>query len=61
MHTVGKAFPRGQRSPDIVPVSETALRRWLAEHPDLADFAVDHTERIKSGFYTSQAVELRRT
>lgn len=58
MHTVGKAFPRGDRSPAIVPIAETRLRRMIAER--LPDFAVAETRRIASGFYTSQAMQITR-
>ncbi|MBX7483535.1 magnesium protoporphyrin IX methyltransferase [Qipengyuania qiaonensis] len=57
MHGVGKLFPRGNRSPAIVPVSEAQLRRKLAR---LSNWRVARTERISSGFYTSQAMELVR-
>lgn len=57
MHTVGKVFPRGNRSPAIVPVNEQKLRRQLSR---LHDWRVARTERIASGFYTSQAMELVR-
>ena len=58
MHSAGKLFPRGNRSPAIVPVSEAQLRRQLARLPN---WRVGRTERISSGFYTSQAMELVRT
>ncbi len=57
MHSVGKLFPRGNRSPAIVPVSEARLRRRLA---DLRAWRIGRTARISSGFYTSQAMELVR-
>lgn len=59
MHTVGKLFPRGDRSPAIVPISEKKLRRLVGER--LPDFAVGNTKRIASGFYTSQAFQITRT
>lgn len=58
MHTAGKLFPRGNRSPAIVPVNEDRLRRHLA---DLDGWKVARTGRIASGFYTSQAMELVRS
>lgn len=58
MHTVGRIFPRGDRAPAIEPVAEAALRRLLERDPDLAGFAPRQTQRIASGFYTSQAMEL---
>ena len=57
MHRVGKLFPRGDRSPAIVPISEERLRRRL---PGMRGWRVGRTARIASGFYTSQAMELVR-
>ena len=56
----GKLFPRGDRSPSIVPVAERALQRRLDAHPRLQAWASGRSERISSGFYTSQAMELLR-
>ena len=58
MHFVGKAFPRGDRSPAILPVSEARLSRMIAEA--LPDWQIDFTRRISSGFYKSQAMGLSR-
>jgi len=60
MHAVGKLFPRADRAPAIVPVAEGALRRAIAAAPGLADWSVARTERVSSGFYTSQALEIVR-
>lgn len=60
MHTVGRFFPRSDRAPAIEPVSEAKLRSMLATDARLKDFSVGRTERITSGFYTSQAMELVR-
>lgn len=57
MYNVGKLFPRSDRSPAIVPVSEAELRRRLAHLPG---WSIGRTRRIQSGFYTSQALELVR-
>lgn len=57
MHMAGKLFPRGNRSPAIVPVNADRLREELSQ---LADWRVTRTERVASGFYTSQALELVR-
>lgn len=61
MHAVGKLFPRGDRAPGIVPVAETELRRLIADDALLASWRVGRTQRIASGFYTSQALELVRS
>jgi magnesium-protoporphyrin O-methyltransferase len=58
MHFVGKAFPRSDRSPAILPVSEAKLSRDIGEA--LPEWAIDFTQRISSGFYKSQAMGLSR-
>lgn len=55
MHKVGKVFPKSDRSPAIVPVNETELRAKLAR---IEGWRIGRTQRISSGFYTSQALEL---
>lgn len=57
MHSVGKVFPKSDRSPAIVPVSETELRARLGR---LSDWKIGRSERISSGFYKSHALELVR-
>ncbi len=57
MHEVGKFFPKSDRSPAIVPVAEDDLRGRLARLPG---WSVGRTQRISSGFYKSQALELVR-
>ena len=58
MHAAGQLFPKGDRSPAIVPITEGGLRRRIAQEPALAGFAVARTQRINSGFYLSNAIEL---
>jgi len=58
MHVVGKLFPRGHRSPAIVPIAERVLRRRIAAHPALQGATFVRTERIDTAFYKSQAVRL---
>jgi magnesium-protoporphyrin O-methyltransferase len=60
MHAVGKVFPRGDRSPAIVPHREKQLLKSIAAEPRLAGWVPAFSERIDSGFYISQAMELRR-
>lgn len=63
MHAVGKLFPRGNRSPAIVPIAPddiaTRLVRRFDERSDLQNWLMTRTQRVASGFYTSQAMELR--
>ena len=58
MHFVGKAFPRGDRSPAILPVSETRLSQDIGAA--LPEWSIDFTKRVSSGFYKSQAMGMSR-
>ncbi len=58
MHAVGRLFPRGDRAPGILPVSEEAIRRAIAIDPHLTGWRPMRSQRIANGFYTSQALEL---
>ena len=60
MHAIGKLFPRGDRSPAIEPVSPRQLSERLSQSRALFDWRQGRTERVSSGFYTSQAMELIR-
>ncbi len=61
MHAVGRLFPRKERAPAIQPVQQDDLLRRLRNEPTLQGWPVAHTERIVNGFYTSQAVEIRKS
>jgi magnesium-protoporphyrin O-methyltransferase len=58
MRSAGRLFPRANRAPWIEPVAEKSLRQRVAAHVPL--WAASRTQRVSSGFYTSQAMELRR-
>jgi magnesium-protoporphyrin O-methyltransferase len=60
MHAVGQWFPRGDRSPAIVPVAEECMRERLRGAPEFAGWTLGRSRRISRGFYTSHAMELRR-
>ena len=60
MHMAGKLFPRGDKSPAIQPVAEARLRRACAADIALGSWSMPPSERIKSGFYISQAMRLVR-
>ena len=60
MHAAGKLFPRADRAPAIEPVTEARLRAGVAASPAFAGWRVGRTQRIASGFYISQAMELVR-
>ena len=58
MHAVGRMFPRGDRAPFIEPVGAAHIARLIAADPALADWTQARTQRVESGFYKSQALEL---
>ncbi len=60
MRATGRLFPRANRAPWIEPFSEVQLRRCLVDAPELALWESTRTQRISSGFYTSQALMLER-
>lgn len=60
MHAVGSLLPRANRAPSLEPVAEHDLRGRIAGHPRLGGWKVGRSERVQSGFYASQAMELVR-
>lgn len=60
MHAIGRLFPRRERAPSIQPVSQDDLLERLGNDAALNAWSVTRTQRIVNGFYTSQAVELRK-
>ncbi len=60
MHTVGRLFPHSDRSPALQPVSESELRLEVLSRAGLHTWPAARTQRVSSGFYTSQALELVR-
>jgi len=61
MHAVGRLFPRSDRAPAIQPVGEKAIARLLQADAALHGWRLGRTQRVASGFYTSQALELVRS
>jgi magnesium-protoporphyrin O-methyltransferase len=60
MHAVGRFFPRSDRAPSIEPVSEPVITRLIRTDTGLSGWHVGRTHRVACGFYTSQALELKR-
>jgi magnesium-protoporphyrin O-methyltransferase len=60
MHAAGQLFPRGDRSPAIEPITIDALTHCMRREVALSDWRLMRTNRINSGFYLSQSIELRR-
>ncbi len=60
MHMAGRLFPKSDRAPAIEPVSQAALVKLIAAEPTLKGWRQGRSQRIVSGFYTSQAMEIER-
>ncbi len=60
MIRMGRLFPRADRAPFIEPVAEATLRSAMEQSDALVGWRAARTEKISSGFYTSQAMELER-
>ena len=58
MHAVGRMLPRNNRAPAIEPIAQVKLEAAFARDSKLAHWRVARAERIASGFYISQALEL---
>ncbi|MEM8571214.1 MAG: magnesium protoporphyrin IX methyltransferase [Pseudomonadota bacterium] len=56
MHWSGKVFPKGNRSPGIVPMSARQLSRELVPH----GCSLRELGRVQRGFYICDALEVRR-
>lgn len=59
-HSLGRMFPRSNRSPSLEPVPERKLWQLLDAEPQLGPWQRLRSERVSRGFYTSQACELVR-
>jgi magnesium-protoporphyrin O-methyltransferase len=60
MHAVGRIFPRADRAPAIEPLAESRLRECFRAEPRFRGWTLGRTRLVTSGFYKSQAFELRR-
>lgn len=58
MHAVGRRFPRADRAPAVEPVAYGSLHRRLDAEPGSDRLRLARTERVASGFYISQLVEV---
>lgn len=58
MLKIGQLFPRGDRSPSIVPTSPFDLGRKLTSFESFSGWKVERSQRVSSGFYKSHALEL---
>lgn len=60
MHMAGRLFPRANRAPAIVPVSVAGLGNAMLTLPELAHRAIRRHDRVSTGFYISEAIEITR-
>ncbi len=60
MHAVGRLFPQSDRAPSIQPTAKLRLERHLMLQAAFSGWNVGRSECVKSGFYTSQAIEVIR-
>jgi magnesium-protoporphyrin O-methyltransferase len=60
MHSVGRLFPRSDRSPALTPVAQPRLREGLGGAIGTGGWREGRSQRVASGFYTSQAWEWTR-
>ena len=61
MHTAGRLFPRGDRAPSIQPTAHARLRASLDREGWVSGMRPSRSERVDSGFYISQGMELVRS
>jgi len=61
MHSIGRLFPRSDRSPSLEPVLQSDLLEGITALTDLEAWQAGRTQRISRGFYKSQAWEWVKT
>ena len=61
MHSIGRLFPRSDRSPSLEPVLQSDLLQGITALTDLEAWQAGRTQRISRGFYKSQAWEWVKT
>lgn len=60
MHAAGTFLPRADRAPRIEIVGRKALEQRIGAHCAFDDWQIGESHRVRSGFYISQMMELRR-
>jgi magnesium-protoporphyrin O-methyltransferase len=61
MRAIGRLFPKSDRAPAIVPVSERAFRTALLGSPLLETWGMVGTRLVERGFYRSMAIALHHS
>jgi magnesium-protoporphyrin O-methyltransferase len=60
MISVGRLFPRRDRAPWLTPMAAERLQTLMQADANLKHWRSGRTQRVSSGFYTSQALEWSR-
>ena len=60
MHAFGRLLPHSDRAPSIQPTAKAKLEQRLMAQPAFAAWRIGRSDRVNSGFYTSQAIEVIR-
>lgn len=61
MITVGRWLPRKDRAPWLEPMAADKITTLMKGHTALEGWTAQRTQRVSSGFYKSQALELQRS
>lgn len=61
MITVGRWLPRKDRAPWLEPMAADKIASLMQNHAALQGWSARRTQRVSSGFYKSQALELQRS
>jgi len=61
MITVGRWLPRKDRAPWLEPMAADKITTLMTGHVALQGWTAQRTQRVSSGFYKSQALELQRS
>ena len=61
MISVGRLLPRGDRAPWLEPMAKDKILSLMAQDATLKSWTAERTQRVSSGFYKSQALELKLT
>jgi len=61
MITVGRWLPRKDRAPWLEPMAADKITTLMRGHAALQGWTAQRTQRVSSGFYKSQALELQRS
>ena len=61
MISIGRLLPRGDRAPWLEPMAKDKILSLMAQDKTLNTWQASRTQRVSSGFYKSQALELKKS